>query len=77
MCPVCKSDLGINEKGNLLCKGCGEEYPIINGIPVLNLPFPEMITYRYRKFKKMDIKKVEKEHLRIWSTKNWWCPNSK
>lgn len=37
MCSLCKSDLEVNEKGNLLCKECNEEYRIINGIPVMLL----------------------------------------
>jgi len=35
MCPQCKSDLEVSEKGNLLCKGCHEEYEIIKDIPVM------------------------------------------
>ncbi len=36
-CPVCKGDLEL--KGNkLLCKKCGIEYPIEDGIPILLPP---------------------------------------
>ncbi|MFC1962414.1 methyltransferase domain-containing protein [Chloroflexota bacterium] len=43
MCPLCKSDLGIGEKNSLLCTGCGEEYEIINGIPIM-LPSSAKVT---------------------------------
>ena len=38
-------------------------------VPVLNLPFPIMVTFLYRKPRRFNIKQVEKEHLKIWSTK--------
>jgi len=38
-CPLCKSDLEYTkDKKNLVCSGCGEKYPIENGIPILLPP---------------------------------------
>ena len=34
-CPVCKSDLNIADKENLVCIGCETKYSIIEGIPIL------------------------------------------
>ncbi len=48
-CPVCKGDLDVEVieedqdeiiAGNLICKKCGEVYPIENGIP--NMLPPEL-----------------------------------
>ncbi len=41
-CPVCKGDLELvmegEEQKELVCKKCGEHYPIENGIPNLLPP---------------------------------------
>ncbi|MBI2657478.1 Trm112 family protein [Candidatus Woesearchaeota archaeon] len=35
-CPLCKADLEYTNDGKgLVCSGCGEKYPINDGIPVL------------------------------------------
>jgi len=35
-CPLCKADLEYTkDKKGLACSGCGEKYPIKEGIPVL------------------------------------------
>lgn len=38
-------------------------------VPVLNLPFPELITHLYRRLRRFDIQQIKKEHIRIWSIK--------
>ncbi|MBI2650666.1 Trm112 family protein [Candidatus Woesearchaeota archaeon] len=38
-CPLCKADLEYAKgKKGLVCSGCGEKYPIKEGIPVLLPP---------------------------------------
>lgn len=37
-------------------------------VPVCNLPFKEFATWAFRKIKGMDIAKVRREHLRVYST---------
>lgn len=38
-CPLCKADLEYTkDKKGLVCSGCGEKYPIKEGIPVLLPP---------------------------------------
>lgn len=38
-------------------------------VPVLNLPFPALVTRLYRRLRRFDIQQIEKEHIRLWSTK--------
>jgi len=33
-CPLCKSDLDLKSE-KLICTKCGQEYPIVDGIPVM------------------------------------------
>ena len=38
-CPLCKADLEYTkDKKGLVCSGCGEKYPIKEGVPVLLPP---------------------------------------
>ena len=45
-CPVCKRDVKLKRK-ELVCVGCGNRYPIVDGIPWL-LP-PELMPQKYKK----------------------------
>ncbi len=48
-CPVCKKDLKL-KKNELICTGCSNRYPIVDGIPYL-LP-PELMPEKYRRGKR-------------------------
>lgn len=69
VCPECKCDLIKKDGGILRCSTCGNEYPIINGIPrfvkdVLDTPTTRMFGYEWRHFSKL--KNIYKQQFLDW-----------